>query len=151
MTQSAVEVVRGFFRSAALGDTHGIRQYLRDDTRWTVPGRHPLAGTHHGPVEIAALFRELHKASFVTKSLFLAADGNHVVEVHTGRSNTGDAADVETLWAMIFTVEDGKIREARGFVADQYLADNFFARHYSLAPLPGRLAAGQPLQGDRTP
>jgi ketosteroid isomerase-like protein len=140
------DVVWAFFRAIAAGEAErGCRTLLDPDVRWTVPGHHPLAGTHVGPVEVLALFGRLGRSRFGTEMRFLAQDGDRVVEVHRGWSGHGDGSDIDLLWSMMFTVRDGRIVSAQGFVSDQAAADLFFTRHNPLRPLPDRLDGGSAL------
>lgn len=150
MTGSAlndnVQVVRSFFACFASGDIPRLkRDVLAPDVRWHVPGRHPLAGTHHGPDEVVEFFSQLSRSGFRAEILFLQADGDRVVDVHRGWSNRGDGTDIDLLWSLVFSVHGGRITEAQNLVSDQAAADTFFTAAYPLAPLSARLAvAGVP-------
>jgi uncharacterized protein len=137
------DVVRAFFGGIAAGDAErSCRTLLDPHVRWTVPGHHPLAGTHIGPVQVLALFGQLGRSRFRTEMWFLAQDGERVVEVHRGRSGHDDGSDIDLLWSMTFTVREGRIVSAQGFVSDQAAADLFFTHHNPLRPLPDRLDCG---------
>src|SRR3954451_8472809 len=107
-----LELVRRFFACFASGDLTALKTaILAPDVRWHVPGRHPLAGTHHGPDEIVAFFGQLSRSGFRAKVLFLEADDDRVVDVHRGWSNRGDGHDIDLLWSLVFRIEAGRVVE----------------------------------------
>jgi uncharacterized protein len=125
------DVVRSFFRAVAAGELPDrASALLQPDVRWRVPGQHPLSGERRSAGEVAALFADLGRVGFTVDMLFLAADGDRVVEVHRGRTERGDGSDVDLVWAMLFTVHNGRIAAAQGFVSDQAVADAFFHREW---------------------
>ncbi|HEX2313261.1 MAG TPA: nuclear transport factor 2 family protein [Thermomonospora sp.] len=134
-----VRLIRGYYAAYAAGDLAALRdRYFAADIRWTIPGHHPLAGTKHGVDEVLAFFGQLAKAGFRADPVFLAADGEWVVDLHRGWSTTPEGLDL--MWALAFRIRDGRIAEAVNFPGDQHAADAFFWRVYPLAPLPDRLA-----------
>ena len=64
----------------------------------------------------------------------------YVVDVHRGWSNVDGADNVDTIWALFYRFEDGKIAEAINFSGDQDAANAFFWSAYKLKPIPQRLA-----------
>ncbi|MEU7531674.1 nuclear transport factor 2 family protein [Saccharothrix sp. NPDC042600] len=133
-----VELIRRFYQAYGGDDPQALAEFFADDIRWTIPGHHPLSGTKVGATEVLAFFAELAKAGFKADPVFLAADGDWVVDLHRGWSTEPEGLDI--LWALAFRVEDGKIVEAVNFAADQHAADAYFWRKYPLAPVPDRLA-----------
>ncbi|MEM6657839.1 MAG: hypothetical protein AAF625_07100 [Pseudomonadota bacterium] len=63
-----------------------------------------------------------------------------MVDIHRGWSNVEGAVNVDTIWALVYRIENGKIVEATNLSADQDTANAFFWSQYQLAPLPERLA-----------
>jgi ketosteroid isomerase-like protein len=144
-----LQVVRDFFACFAAADLYRLKtDVLAADVRWHVPGRHPLAGTHHGPDEVTAFFTALSRSGLRADVLFLAADGDRVVDVHRGWSDRGDGTDIDLLWSLVFRIQDDRVVEAQNFVSDQAAADTFFTAAYPLAPLSRRLAEPIPVATD---
>ncbi|GAB1643580.1 nuclear transport factor 2 family protein [Krasilnikovia sp. MM14-A1259] len=145
-----VALVRRFFACFAERDLVPLStEILAPDVVWHVPGRHPLAGTHHGPEQVVAFFTELARSGFQAEILFLQADEHRVVEVHRGWSGRQDGTDIDLTWVLVFDVENGRVVQARNFVSDQAAADTFFSAAYQLAPLPARLAVAHSGKGLR--
>lgn len=138
-TLSAAEenltLVRRFFDCFARGRLDTLRdEILAPDVVWHVPGSHPLAGTHRGPEEVAAFFERMAASKFQVDILFLQADEDRVVDVHRGWSGRGDNTDIDMTWVLVYQIENGRIAEARNFVADQAAADTFFQKVYPSEP-----------------
>jgi len=134
-----VRLIRDYYKVYATGDLDALSRFFAFDIRWTIPGHHPLRGTKKGQKEVLAFFRELGRAGFRAEAVFLAADGDWVVDLHRGWSTKPKGLDI--MWALAFRIRGGKIAEAINFAADQHAADAFFWRHYPLASLPDRLAS----------
>ncbi|MFC0626429.1 nuclear transport factor 2 family protein [Kribbella deserti] len=134
-----VKLIRGYYEAYAANDLNAMRtRYFAPDIRWTIPGHHPLAGTKHGADEVLAFFAQLAKAGFRADPIFLAADGDWVVDLHRGWSTRPEGLDIT--WALAFRIKAGRIAEAVNYPSDQHAADAYFWRNYPLAPLPTRLA-----------
>lgn len=134
------KVVQDYYAAYASGDIEKVSAFFTDDIDWHIPGRHPLAGTKTGKAEVTAFFAELGKSNFRSELIALTADENWVIDMHRGWSNREGGFNVDTVWALAFRIEDGKITEARNFAFDQSAADSFFWKAYPLKPLPERLA-----------
>lgn len=133
-----VKLIRRYYEVYGAGDLEALRQFFAPDIRWTIPGHHPLAGTKTGAGEVLAFFAQLARAGFRAEILFLAADGDWVVDMHRGWSTTPAGLDIT--WTLAYRIRGGKIAEAVNFAADQHAADAFFWRQYPLAPIPGRFS-----------
>lgn len=131
-----VTLIRDYYKAYGSGDLESLRQFFAPDIRWTIPGHHPLSGTKVGATEVLAFFAQLAKSGFRAEILFLAADGEWVVDLHRGWSTTPEGLDIT--WALAYRIRGRKIVEAVNFAADQHAADAFFWRQYPLAPIPGR-------------
>ncbi|GAA3882160.1 hypothetical protein GCM10022243_53440 [Saccharothrix violaceirubra] len=132
-----VRLIKEYYSVYAEGNPAKLRRFFSSDIKWTIPGHHPLAGTKQGVDEVLAFFRELAKAGFRAEPIFLAADGEWVVDLHRGWST--QPAGLDILWALAFRVRNRKIVEAVNFAGDQHAADQYFWKTCRLAPLPGRL------------
>ena len=135
-----MKVVQDFFAAYGANDLDGIAAVMDEKVRWHIPGRHPLSGTKTGREEVLAFFSQLGLAGFKAEPIFFGADETHVVDVHRGWSNAEDKPNVDTIWALVYRIEDGKIIEATNLSADQDAANTFFWSQYRLAPVPDRLA-----------
>ncbi|GAB3005840.1 nuclear transport factor 2 family protein [Saccharothrix stipae] len=133
-----VKLIKDYYAAYGSGDLGKLRRFFADDIRWTIPGHHPLSGTKVGVEEVLAFFAELGKAGFRAEPMFLAADGDWVVDLHRGWSTKPAGLDIT--WALAFRIRGRRIVEAINFAADQHAADRFFWQAYPLAPIPNRLA-----------
>ncbi|MEM1006588.1 MAG: nuclear transport factor 2 family protein [Pseudomonadota bacterium] len=135
-----IKTVQDFFAAYGQNDLDGIAAVMDEDVRWHIPGRHPLSGTKQGRAEVLAFFEQLGSAGFQAEPIYFGADDTHVVDIHRGWSNVEGAVNVDTIWALVYRIENGKIVEATNLSADQDTANAFFWSQYQLAPLPERLA-----------
>ncbi|RFS87605.1 nuclear transport factor 2 family protein [Actinomadura spongiicola] len=133
-----VTLIRKYYEAYGAGDLQALRsRFFARDIIWTIPGHHPLAGTKKGADEVLAFFRALGRAGFKAETIFLAADGDWVVDLHRGWSTTPSELDI--IWALAFRVEQGRIAEAINYPGDQHAADAYFWKVFALADLPDRL------------
>lgn len=135
-----IKVVQDFFAAYGKNDLDGIAAVMDENVRWHIPGRHPLSGTLTDRDEVLAFFGQLAVAGFKAEPIYFGADDTHVVDIHRGWSNADGKPNVDTTWALVYRIVDGKIVEATNLSADQDAANTFFWSQYRLAPLPGRLA-----------
>lgn len=138
--ESNMKVVQDFFSAYGANDLDGIAAVMDENVKWHIPGRHPLSGTKSGRDEVLAFFAQLGVAGFQADPIFFGADETHVVDIHRGWSNAEDKPNVDTTWALVYRIENGKIVEAINLSADQDAANTFFWSQYQLAPVPERLA-----------
>lgn len=135
-----MKVVQDFFAAYGANDLDGIAAVMDADVKWHIPGRHPLSGTKTGRDEVLAFFAQLGVAGFQADPIYFGADDTHVVDIHRGWSNAEGKPNVDTIWALVYRIEGGKIVEATNLSADQDAANTFFWSQYQLAPVPDRLA-----------
>lgn len=135
-----IKVVQDFFAAYGASDLDGIAAVMDANVKWHIPGRHPLSGTKIGRDEVLAFFEQLGTAGFQAEPIYFGADETHVVDIHRGWSNADGKPNVDTTWALVYRIENGKIVEATNLSADQDAANAFFWSQYSLAPVPERLA-----------
>lgn len=138
--EANIKVVQDFFAAYGAGDLDGIAAVMDENVQWHIPGRHPLSGTKHGRDEVLAFFAQLGTAGFKADPIYFGADEKHVVDIHRGWSNAKGKPNVDTIWALLYRIENGKIVEATNLSADQDAANTFFWSQYQLAPVPQRLA-----------
>ncbi len=135
-----IEVVQNFFAAYGANDLDGIAAVMDEDVQWHIPGRHPLSGTLNGRDEVLAFFDQLAVAGFQAEPIYFGADENHVVDIHRGWANVEGKPNVDTTWALVYRIENGRIVEATNLSADQDAANTFFWSQYQLAPVVDRLA-----------
>lgn len=135
-----LQVVKDFFTAYGNQDSDGIAAVMDENVQWHIPGRHPLSGTKNGRDEVLAFFSQLGKYGFKADPIYFGADENYVVDIHRGWSNAGGKPNVDTTWALVYRIVDGKIVEATNLSADQDAANAFFWSNYVLKPVPARLA-----------
>ncbi|KIC46424.1 hypothetical protein RA28_01075 [Ruegeria sp. ANG-S4] len=135
-----IKVVQDFFAAYGANDLEGIAAVMDEKVKWHIPGRHPLSGTKNGRDEVLAFFAALGVAGFQAEPIFFGADETRVVDIHRGWSNAEGKPNVDTTWALVYRIEEGKIVEATNLSADQDAANTFFWSQYQLAPVPERLA-----------
>ncbi|MEM7301809.1 MAG: nuclear transport factor 2 family protein [Pseudomonadota bacterium] len=135
-----IKVVQDFFAAYGKNDLKAIAAVMDENVKWHIPGRHPLSGTKNGRDEVLAFFSQLGVAGFKAEPIYFGADENYVVDIHRGWSNADGKPNVDTTWALVYRIVDGKIVEATNLSADQDAANTFFWSQYQLAPVPDRLA-----------
>lgn len=135
-----MKVVQDFFTAYGANDLDGIAAVMDENVKLQIPGRHPLSGTKNGRNEVLTFFTQLGVAGFKAKPTYFGADETHLVDIHRGWSNAEGKPNVDTTWALVYRIENGKIVEATNLSADQDIANTFFWSQYQLAPVPERLA-----------
>ncbi len=136
-----LELVQRFFACYGSGDLETMkREILAEDVTWIIPGHHPLAGVKKGANEIVDYFATIAKANFKAEVISLSASENHVVDVHRGWGEYGEHK-VDMNWVLVYQIENGRIKQAQNFAADQHEADQFFWKVWGdeLKPVPARL------------
>jgi uncharacterized protein len=125
-TEENVQIVKDFF--AAMGSTNkqALLALVAEDIEWIIPGEDwPLAGTHRGRAELAAV---LQKASEEVETTYpeppeFVAQGDRVlvVGVATGRIKATNKPFKDD-WVFDITVRDGQVTKIREYIDTQALA-----------------------------
>ena len=125
-TEESVQIVKDFF--AAMGSTNkqALLALVAEDIEWIIPGEDwPLAGTHRGRAELAAV---LQKASEEVEMTYpeppeFVAQGDRVlvVGVATGKIKATNKPFKDD-WVFDITVRDGKVKNIREYIDTQALA-----------------------------
>ena len=128
--QSAVEVVRRFYRAVANRDLDLAGECFGETVVWTLPGRSPIAGEHCGWDAIRDDFLikldPLSGGTFRVSLLDVAVGDEHVVAVqHATAQARGKSLDITA--CQLISIEDGKIVKVRGHYSDQYALDDFWS------------------------
>ena len=120
------QTVKGFFAAIGRGDTAALLALVAEDIEWIIPGEGwPLAGTHRGHAELAAV---LKKASEEVETQYpkppeFVAQGDRVmvVGVATGKIKATNRAFKDE-WVFDITVRDGKVAHIQEYIDTQALA-----------------------------
>ena len=103
-----IKVVQKFFAAYGANDLNGIAEVMHENVQWHIPGRHPLSGTKSGRREVLAFFAALGRAGFKAEPIYFGADDKFVVDIHRGWSNADGKTNVDTVWALLYRIENGK-------------------------------------------
>ncbi len=125
-TEKNVQTVKNFFAAIGRGDKEGLLALSAGDIEWIIPGEDwPLAGTHRGHAELAAL---LQKASDEVETTYpkppeFVAQGDRVlvVGVATGKIKATNRTFKDD-WVFAITVRNGKVAKIREYIDTQALA-----------------------------
>ena len=125
-TEKNVQVVKDFFAAIGSGDKQDLLALVAEDIEWIIPGEDwPLAGTHRGHAELAAV---LQKASEEVETTYpkppeFVAQGDRVlvVGVATGKIKATNKTYKDD-WVFDITVRNGKVTNIREYIDTQALA-----------------------------
>ena len=125
-TQENVQIVKDLFAAMGRGDKHGLLALVAEDIEWIIPGEDwPLAGTHRGHAELAAV---LQKASDEVEMTYpeppeFVAQGDRVlvIGVATGKIKATNKP-FKDYWVFAMTVRNGKVTNIREYIDTQALA-----------------------------
>jgi uncharacterized protein len=121
-----IQTVKDFFAAIVRGDREALLALVAEDIEWIIPGEDwPLAGTHRGHAELAAV---LQKASEEVEMTYpeppeFVAQGDRVlvVGVATGKIKATNKPFKDD-WVFDITVRDGKVKNIREYIDTQALA-----------------------------
>src|ERR1700682_2853983 len=121
-----VQIVKDFFAAMGAYNKQDVLALVAEDIEWIVPGEGwPLAGTHRGHAELAAV---LHKASEEVEMTYpkppeFVAQGDRVlvVGVATGKIKATNRPFKDE-WVFDITVRDGKVARMQEYIDTQALA-----------------------------
>jgi len=125
-SQENVQIVKDFFAAMGGYNKHDLLALVAEDIEWIIPGEDwPLAGTHRGYAELAAV---LQKASEEVETTYpeppeFVAQGDRVlvVGVATGKIKATNKPFKDD-WVFDITVRDGKVKNIREYIDTQALA-----------------------------
>jgi ketosteroid isomerase-like protein len=125
-TQENVQIVKDFFAAMGSYNKQDLLALVAEDIEWIIPGEDwPLAGTHRGHAELAAV---LQKASEEVEMTYpeppeFVAQGDRVlvVGVATGKIKATNKPFKDD-WVFDITVRDGKVKKIREYIDTQALA-----------------------------
>src|SRR3954451_18140899 len=121
------QVVQEMFAALGRGDIPRVLDQLAEDIEWRIarPSELPYAGLHRGREEVAKVVETFGQASefevFEAQEYFSRGD-KVVVLGHERQRVKASGRVVETEWAMVFTLRDGKIARYHNLVDTHALA-----------------------------
>ena len=123
--QGNVQVVQEAYAAYKRGDIQTILDRLSKDVEWIAPGVEPVAGTYHGPDEVARFFRQVNEISEFSsfEPGEYVAQGDRVVVLGRYKGivrNTGRVYECD--WAMAFTLQNGMISKFQEYTDTAALA-----------------------------
>src|SRR5450432_1289009 len=132
-----VRIVKDFFAAMGSGDKQGLLALAAENIEWIIPGEGwPLAGTHRGHAELAAVLKKASKEVEMTypKPPEFVAQGDRVLVIGsaTGKIKATNKPFKDD-WVFAITVRSGKVTNIREYVDTQALAR---ASEMALAPGP---------------
>lgn len=122
-----VQIVKDFFAAMGSYNEQALLALVAEDIEWIIPGKGwPLAGTHRGHAELAAV---LEKASAEVEMTYpkppeFVAQGDRVfvIGIATGKIKATNRPFKDD-WVFDFTVRDGKVAKIREYIDTQALAE----------------------------
>ena len=125
-TEENVQIVKNFFAAMGSYNKQALLALVAEDIEWIIPGEDwPLAGTHRGRAELAAV---LKKASEEVEMTYpeppeFVAQGDRVlvVGVATGKIKATNKSFKDD-WVFDITVRDRKVMKIREYIDTQALA-----------------------------
>lgn len=125
-TEENVQTVKNFFAAMGSHKKQALLALAAEDIEWIIPGEDwPLAGTHRGHAQLAAVLKKASdelETTYPRPPEFLAqGDRVFVVGVATGKIKTTDKP-FEDEWVFDITVRDGKVKRIREYIDTQALA-----------------------------
>ena len=125
-TEDNVQLVKNFF--AAMGSTNArdLLALAAEDIEWIIPGEGwPLAGTHRGHAELAAVLKKASEEVDMKypKPPEFVAQGDRVlvIGVATGKIYATNKPYKDE-WVFDITVRDGKVARIHEYIDTQALA-----------------------------
>jgi uncharacterized protein len=112
--QQNLQTVREMYEAFGRGDVGTILSRVTEDTVWCLDGspRIPWAGTYHGRDAVAGFFATYDRSVEIEQfePLEYIAQGDKVVVLgHERVTVRTTGRPVQHLWAMAFTLRDGKV------------------------------------------
>jgi uncharacterized protein len=125
-TQENVQIVKDFFAAMGSYNEHDLLALAAEDIEWIIPGEDwPLAGTHRGHAELAAVLKKASKEVEMKypKPPEFVAQGDRVlvIGVATGKINATNKPYKDE-WVFDITVRDGRVAHIKEYIDTQALA-----------------------------
>ena len=125
-TEESVQIVKDFFAAMGSYNARDLLALAAEDIEWIIPGEGwPLAGTHRGHAELAAVLRKASEEvemKYQKPPEFVAqGDRVMVVGVATGKIKATNRP-FKDAWVFDITVRDGKVARIQEYIDTQALA-----------------------------
>src|ERR1700728_1376965 len=125
-TKENVQIVKDFFAAISAYNKQDLLALVAADIEWIIPGEGwPLAGTHRGHAELAAVLQKASEeieTTYPTPPEFVAqGDRVLVVGVATGKMKATNKPFKDD-WVFDITVRDGKVTTIRDYIDTPALA-----------------------------
>ncbi len=129
--QDNTSVVKSIYEDFGSGDIESLLGKLADNVEWVVPGHEdgiPYAGTYHRPAGVGDFFSALGGSvtydKFEALRFFAQADQVAVFGHYHGTISS-NGKEVETMWAMEWTLSGGKVTDFRVYEDTATIATGF--------------------------
>ena len=121
-----VQIVRDFLAAMGGANKRDLVALVAEDIEWIIPGEDwPLAGTHRGRAELAAVLKKASEEVETTypKPPEFVAQGDRVlvVGVATGKIKATNKSFKDD-WVFDITIRDRKVTKIREYIDTQALA-----------------------------
>ena len=121
-----VQIVKDFFAAMGSYNKQALLALVAEDIEWIIPGEDwPLAGTHRGHAELAAVLKQASEEVETTypKPPEFVAQGDRVlvVGVATGKIKATNKSFKDD-WVFDITIRDRKVTKIREYIDTQALA-----------------------------
>ena len=125
-TKENVQIVKDFFAAISAYNKQDLLALVAADIEWIIPGEGwPLAGTHRGHAELAAVLQKASEeieTTYPTPPEFVAqGDRVLVIGVATGKIYATNKPYRDE-WVFDITVRDGKVTHIKEYIDTQALA-----------------------------
>src|ERR1700731_4860661 len=125
-TEENVQLVKNFFAAMGSSNARDLLALAAEDIEWIIPGEGwPLAGTHRGRAELAAVLKkaaEEVETAYPKPPEFVAqGDRVLVVGVPTGKIKATNKSFKDD-WVFDITIRDRKVTKIREYIDTQALA-----------------------------
>src|SRR5947209_8961681 len=125
-TEENVQIVKDFFAAMGSYNERDLLALAAEDIEWIIPGEEwPLAGTHRGHADLAAVLqkacREVETKYSKPPEFVAQGDRVMVVGVATGKIKATNKPFKDE-WVFDMTVRDGKVANIQEFIDTQALA-----------------------------
>jgi ketosteroid isomerase-like protein len=125
-TKENIQLVKNFFAAIGAHDQQDLLALVAADIEWIIPGDGwPLAGTHRGHAELAAVLQKASEEiemTYPTPPEFVAqGDRVLVLGVATGKIKATNKPFKDD-WVFAITVRNGKVAKIREYIDTQALA-----------------------------
>jgi ketosteroid isomerase-like protein len=121
-----VQIVKDFFAAMGSYNKQDLLALVAEDIEWIIPGEDwPLAGTHRGHAELAAVLQKASEEVEMTysKPPEFVAQGDRVMVVGVAKGKIkATNKPFKDDWIFAITVRNGKVANIREYIDTQALA-----------------------------